>query len=181
MVNVTGNTDPVPGLRFTVDFTVPVLAAAGPSSPLQFSRVSGLEHTSATIEYREGNDPFTVRKYPGLTEFPVVTLEKGVSKDNSLIIWRNTVSSFADSIAGIAPNSIGLEPTGVAADILGQVTILLYDAAGSVVKGWQLLDAWPKAVKYGDLDATSNEILIESVEIEHQGLVILGTGGQEII
>ena len=181
MVNVFENNDPVTGLRFTVDLTVPALLNGGPANPIQFSRVSGLESNSEVIEYREGNDPFTVRKIPGLVTYPAVVLEKGMAKDNSLVIWRSTVASFIDTLSGSASSSVGIDPTGVAGDFLGVVTILAYDANGDVTRGWQLVDAWPSSLKYSDLDAASNEILIESVELQHSGLITLGTGGVDQI
>jgi phage tail-like protein len=43
------------------------------------SKVSGLRRTTQVIRHREGGDPSTSRKSPGLTEFAPITLERGVT------------------------------------------------------------------------------------------------------
>src|SRR5215472_16754045 len=45
------------------------------------SKVSGLRRTTEVIHHREGGDPSTSRKSPGVTEFEPITLERGVTHD----------------------------------------------------------------------------------------------------
>lgn len=40
----------------------------------------------------------------------------------------------------------------------GVVTITMYDGCGGKIEEWQLLDAWPTAVDFGQLDHKSNEL-----------------------
>src|SRR4030095_15567020 len=45
------------------------------------SKVSGLRRSTEVIPHREGGDPSTTGKSPGLTEFAPITLERGVTHD----------------------------------------------------------------------------------------------------
>jgi phage tail-like protein len=45
------------------------------------SKVSALKRTTEVIEHREGGNPNTSRKSPGLTKFEPITLERGVTHD----------------------------------------------------------------------------------------------------
>ena len=40
------------------------------------SKISGLRRTTEVIQHREGGDPSSSRKSPGLTEFAPITLER---------------------------------------------------------------------------------------------------------
>src|SRR6266542_3217177 len=49
------------------------------------SRISGLRRTTEVIQHREGGDPSSRRKSPGLTEFAPITLEnEGWERDQTV-------------------------------------------------------------------------------------------------
>jgi phage tail-like protein len=60
-----------------------------------FSEVSGLTTDSNVMEYREGSDNNagvnTMRKLPGLTKYNNIVLKDGITTDNSIWQWRQTV------------------------------------------------------------------------------------------
>jgi phage tail-like protein len=58
------------------------------------SKVSELRRTTEVIHHREGGDPSTTRKSPGLTEFAPITLERGVTHDPEFENWANKVWSL---------------------------------------------------------------------------------------
>jgi hypothetical protein len=58
------------------------------------SKISGLRRTTEVIHHREGGDPSTTRKSPGLTEFAPITLERGVTHDPEFENWANKVWSL---------------------------------------------------------------------------------------
>ena len=61
-----------PYRRFNFILEIDGIARAG------FSEVGGLSAETEVVEYREGADPAnTVRKLPGLTKFPNITLKPG--------------------------------------------------------------------------------------------------------
>jgi hypothetical protein len=42
-------------------------------------------------------------------------------------------------------------------DYTGEVTLHMYSGCGDILETWKLLDAWPQAINFGDLDYSSSE------------------------
>jgi phage tail-like protein len=113
--------------------------------------VSGLESETAVIEYRTGADnPTTVRKLPGLTKYPNIVLKRGLTRDLSLWNWRQSV------VNGKTERRSG--------------SIILLDEARKVVLRWRFVEGWPVKWEGPGLNATANEVAIETLEIAHEGL-----------
>jgi phage tail-like protein len=121
---------------------------------LGFSEVTGLNVETDVIEYREGASPeYHKIKMPGLQKFPNVTLKRGTFKaDNDFFKWWNTV----------ALNTIERR----------DLIISLLNENHEPVVVWKVKQAWPSKVMSGDLKADANEVLIESIELVHEGLTI---------
>jgi phage tail-like protein len=119
-----------------------------------FQEVSGLDAETQIIEYRAGNSKaFSTIKMPGIKKSGNVTLKKGIfMKDNRLFNWYKNITS----------NQIKR----------GAVTIKLLDESGNPTMTWTLANAWPTKITGADLNATGNEVAIESIEIAHEGLTI---------
>src|SRR3984957_1189421 len=75
--------DPYRGFNFLVE--IDGITQAG------FQEVGGLDTTTATIDYREGNDPSHVRKLAGLNTYSPITLKRGITDSDELWNWRQTV------------------------------------------------------------------------------------------
>lgn len=121
-----------------------------------FSAVNGLTREVEVIEYREGGEATTMRKFPGQTSFGNVTLERGFTTDSDLVQWMN------DSFEMGNRNARGF-------DNRRTVTITVLDPNGSPQRKFILVNCFVASREIGDLDATGNEILIESLEIAHEG------------
>ena len=121
---------------------------------LGFSEVTGLNVETDVIEYREGASPeFHKIKMPGLQKFPNITLKRGTFKaDNEFFTWWNTV----------ALNTIQRR----------NLIISLLNENHEPVVVWKVKQAWPSKVMSGDLKADANEVLMESIELVHEGLTI---------
>ena len=52
------------------------------------------------------------------------------------------------------------------------VTISLLDEAGKPTMVWTLANAWPAKVTGTDLKAHGNEVVVEIIEIAHDGITI---------
>src|SRR5688572_20363683 len=76
--------DPYASFNFLLE--IDGIAKAG------FSEVTGLNAEANVIEYREGTDPLTMRKLPGLEKFANVVLKRGVTKNPELFNWHKTIS-----------------------------------------------------------------------------------------
>lgn len=138
-------TYPLPKFHFLVDWG---------GTRLSFTEVSGLNTETDVIEYRDGASPeFHKIKMPGLQKFSNITLKRGTFKgDNDFFKWWNTV----------ALNTIQRR----------DLTISLLNEQHQPVVVWKVKQAWPNKVMPGDLKADANEVLIESIELVHEGLTI---------
>jgi phage tail-like protein len=117
-----------------------------------FSSVSGLESETAVVEYRTGAEANRVRKLPGLTKYPNIVLKRGLTRDLSLWNWRQSV------VNGKTDRRSG--------------SIILLDEARKQVLRWHFVEGWPVKWEGPALDATANEVAIETLEIAHEGLEV---------
>lgn len=119
-----------------------------------FSSCSIPESSTEPIEYREGTDPPTVRKLSGLNSYGNITLERGTTQDSlALFEWRRSVEQ------------------GKVDSARRNVAVVVLDEEGQSGPRWQFRRAWPINYDAPDLDATGNEVAIESLEIAHEGMV----------
>ena len=135
--------DPLKSFSFLVE--IDGVASAG------FTSVSGLAAEAEVIEYREGADKLTSsRKLPGRVEYPNVTLRRGLTTSRDLWDWWQTVRD------GTLQRRT--------------VVIILLDDAGQPVLRWRLREAWIARIEFSELDASKNEVAIETIELAHEGL-----------
>ena len=121
-----------------------------------FSSVSGITRETEVIEYREGGEATTMRKFPGQTSFGNITLERGFTTDSDLVKWMD--DSFVMG-SNVAPGF----------DARRTVTIEVLNPNAKVQRKLVFSKCFVVSREIGDLDATGNEILIESLEFAHQG------------
>jgi phage tail-like protein len=123
---------------------------------LQFQKVSGLSTSVEVIEYREGGDSVTTKKFPGQVSYENVTLERGLTTDSDVIDWINSV----------------FDPNNAAADQRLDVNIKVLSKDGNrTEREFVLQKAFCVSRQIADLDATGNDILIETLELAHEGIV----------
>ena len=135
-------TDPFASFNFKLE--IEGITVAG------FSEVTGLNQESNVIDYREGQEPITPRKLPGLNKFGNITLKRGISPDLSVYNWRKTVTD---------------------GDIERRnASIVLHNEKHEEVVRWNVINAWPSKYVGPDLKANANEVAIESVELTHEGV-----------
>jgi phage tail-like protein len=135
--------DPYKSFSFLVE--IDGVASAG------FRSVSGLAAEAEVVEYREGADRLTSsRKLPGRVTYPNVTLRRGLTTSRELWDWWQTVRDGT------------LQRRTV-------LIVLLNDAREPVLR-WRLREAWIVRIEYSELEASKNEIAIETIELAHEGL-----------
>jgi len=146
--------DPFQGFKFRV--VIDGFASAG------FKKCSGLKEETEIVEYREGTDPVTMHKLPGLTKYENIVLERGMSRNRDFQRWREDIVNIA--LSG------NRAPDGLPSPMFRRnVMIELYDKAGIKVKEWEVYEAWPAVLEVGALDAESNDVLIETLELANEG------------
>jgi phage tail-like protein len=115
-----------------------------------FSDVSGFDTSIEVHEYREGSDPTTTRKLPGMTRYSNITLRRGLTADRTLYDW----------MLGTAHGTITRK----------NGSILVLDAMGNEVVRWNFRNAWPTRWQGPELSARSNDVAIETLELAHEGV-----------
>lgn len=132
-----------------------------------FSEVSGVEATVDVIEFRQGNSgSLAPVKIPGLVKHGNVTLKFGYTSNNAFKTW---IQECVSETRGEMPRS--------------QVQIEMIDINGGAPQGvvtqttpggkvWLLSNAWVTKYTAPDLNATTSEVAIESVELAYEELII---------
>lgn len=112
----------------------------------QFAEVVVPDAEIAVIEYREGADKTSaVRKLPGRVSYGSVVLRRGITPDLSLYEWFRAVVD-----GDFQPRN---------------VLIVLLDAQRQDVRRWLARDAWPTKYEGPTLNATGNDVAIETIEL----------------
>jgi len=124
-----------------------------------FSKVTGLKHTVEAIEYREGGENETPRKLPGQSTYDNVVLERGMSTDTDFVDWIEEVFNL-DQYNGDQGGE----------DFRRNVVVYLKNKAGTRVKKWTVYYAWPTEKASPDLDASANDVAIESLTLANEGV-----------
>jgi phage tail-like protein len=114
-----------------------------------FKSVSGLSVETEVVEYQDGGTN-TILKRPGPTRWPNLVLKRGFTGDEAFFRWAR------------------MNTTGNVEMKAGSITMV--DAKGIVVARWTFAKGWPVKWVGPELDASKNEIAIETLEIAHEGL-----------
>jgi phage tail-like protein len=140
---------PLPKFHFLVKWDPGVRAG--------FTEVTGLDMQIEAIEYREGSSPeYSKIKMPGMRKFSNITLKRGtVAGDSDFYKWVQ---------------NINLDAAVERRDI----TISLLDETHAPVMSWKAKQAFPVKLAASDLKADGNEVAIESIELVHEGLSLVG-------
>jgi len=115
-----------------------------------FMECSGLDVGSPSIEYRQGSDPTTVRKLPGLWKYSYISLKRGITDDAELWQWCK------GAIDGRVERKNG--------------SIIVRDGNGATKARWNFREGWPTNWTGPTLNSTGNEVAIETLDIAHEGL-----------
>jgi len=111
-----------------------------------FKEMAELSNETEIHEYKEGGLNGYIHKFPSNTSFSNVELKHGLSLDDTFHDWRQLV---------IDGNMKDAKKNG---------TIKVY-AGTSISKIWSFEGAWLSKLEVSGFDATSNDVLIESVEL----------------
>ncbi|REE18426.1 phage tail-like protein [Paraburkholderia sp. BL27I4N3] len=116
-----------------------------------FSEVTIGETTTEAVDYREGTDPPHARKLDGLTKYGNIVLKRGITDSTDLSDWAAAI------IAGKIQSN------------RQTVTIYVMDETGADKARFVVADAWPVKYQPGALNGKGNEVIIETLELAHEG------------
>lgn len=115
----------------------------------RFSGCSGLSYSTEVVEYNEiVQGKIVTHKRPGRTKYDDIVLKRGLSANMAAIDWYQNVQD------GEVQRQDG--------------SIVVYDRAGNELARWNFSRAWPSKWNGGDMDAGSDDIMIEELTITHE-------------
>ena len=124
------------------------------------SKVSGLKRTTEVVSHRDGGDLSTKRHSPGLSTFEPVTIERGITHDNSFEAWASqTYSTAGDAAVSLL-------------HFRKDIIIELYNLQGVKVRAWNVFRCWVSEFNaVPELDANANAIAFEKIVLQNEGFV----------
>jgi phage tail-like protein len=136
--------DPVGELRFTVQLPGVDIG--------RFRECTGLAAEIEVKDYNEGGVNDRVHKLPTRMKYPNLVLKRGVTFEDALLNWLWETQSK-------------VTPTAVTVSLMGP--------DGKPVRSWSFADAFPVKWTGPNLNANSNSVATESLEIVHNGLRVV--------
>jgi phage tail-like protein len=133
--------DPVAELRFKVE--LPGMSIG------RFRECTGIAVEIETKDYMEGGSNDFVHKLPTRVKYPNVVLKRGVTHEDALLKW------FWDTRTTVQRRDM---------------TITLLGPGAKTVRTWAFLNAYPVKWTGPNLNASSNQIATETLEVVHNGL-----------
>lgn len=115
-----------------------------------FSECSGIQVEYEVLEHPEGGENRFVHKLRGRMKYPNLVLKRGITHELALQKWIFQTKDW---------------------DQRGQVTVTMYSHDNRAVRSWAFANAFPVKWQGPTMNAKSNEIGTEVIEIAHRGLV----------
>ena len=120
-----------------------------------FTTVSGVGSESEVVEHKITN-PDTgetiIQKIPGRLTWTEVTLKRGVTSNIDVWAWRQSVVE------------------GKIDDARTNCSIIAYNQANEEIARWNFENAWPSKVTGPEMDAGSQDYMVEEIVIVHEGM-----------
>lgn len=139
--------DPPLGFRFSVFFFI----GGTVINPIdfRFKKVSGIGSTISTQALNEGGQNLYSHKLPERVQYENLVLERGLAVGSLLFIEFNAAMSL-----------FKFNPSNV--------LISLLDEAALPISSWLVVNAYPVKWIVSSLDADSNAVIIETMELSYQ-------------
>jgi len=163
---------------------------------LGFAQMSGIAVTNEVIPYREGGMNTHPHKMVGQSDFAPVSLARGVfASQEQLYLWQQFIHSWQGGVQTITAGAKGSLGNGVdttdGTDYRCTVSVHVYDhpvtnssykydvdpsvdSNPSLPKRLtvKLYNAWPGSFSISDLNAGDNGILIQQLQLHHEGFTM---------
>lgn len=146
-------TEPYRNYKFLVE--IDGFASAG------FSKCSGLDFETEVTEYREGGENTRMRRLPGHNKFSPIVLERGATANLDMWNWSKAVRAYG----GLVTSN----------PVKKTMSIVLIGTNGARLREWTAVECWPSKWEMGEFDGKSNDVLLERITIQHEGVDQVGT------
>ena len=136
----------LPGFHFMVTFP----GKQYPDIDTRFQEVSGLISELETVDLKEGGENRFVHKLPVRAKYPPLVLKRAIFPVSSeLLKWADR-----------AIQDLDIEPL--------DIQVFLLNEEHQPIKKWLFTKAYPVKIETSALNATKNELVIESIELVYQ-------------
>jgi phage tail-like protein len=130
-------------------FRVAVLGLPANANDARFSEVAGLSVEMSTEEVAEGGENRFLQKYPVRAKYPELVLKRGLLVSSPVADWvRACTEDFT-----ITPRD---------------VDVMLLNDEHEPLLTWHLVKAYPTRWSASDLNASSNAIVVETLQLFYQ-------------
>ena len=130
-------------------FRVEVLGLPANANDVRFMEVSGLSVELGTEEVAEGGENRFIQKYPLRAKYLELVLKRGMLLSSEVVTWvRRCIEDF------------NIEPKNI--------DIMLLNDEHQPLLTWHVVNAYPTKWAVTDLNATSNAVIIESLQLFYQ-------------
>lgn len=135
---------PPPGFHFVVE-----VEGLGGFNEVRFTEVGGLSMEMAGEEVAEAGENRFVQKYPTRAKYPELVLKRGLLARSAVLDWiRAAIQDFT------------IEPR--------DVNVLLLNELHLPLMAWHLVKAYPTKWAVADLNAASNTVSVETLQLFYQ-------------
>ena len=130
-------------------FRVNVLGIPSHQHDVRFTEVSGLSRELGTEEVAEGGENRFAYKFPTRTKYPELVLKRGMLVNSAVVEWvRCCIENYQ-----ISPKNLDV--------------MLLNDVHQPLIT-WHVIGAYPTKWSISDLNATSNAVVTETLQLCYQ-------------
>ena len=144
--------EPYSTSRFWIYFDKSTTPVAG------VSKVTGMKRSTDPIEYKEGGNPLA-RRGVGRTKYEPITLERGITHDQSFEDWANAPQVLEQGAA-----------KATLKNLRKTIRIELLNEQMQPVHRYIVYRCWVSDYQaLPDLDAGTNAVAIEHIKLEHEG------------
>jgi phage tail-like protein len=195
----TLRTDPLRNFKFRVSISPNDVAGEGnledlakSLSTLGFAQMSGIAVTNEVIPYREGGMNTHPHKMVGQSDFAPVSLARGVfATQDQLYRWQQFIHAWQGGITGGSHGNGQGVGGALGTDYRCTVTVHVYDhpvtnssytydvdpstaSKPELPKRLtvKLYNAWPGSYSISDLNAGDNGIIIQQLQLHHEGFTM---------
>jgi phage tail-like protein len=137
-----------------------------------FAEVNGLNAETEIEEFREGGRNTGPHKFVKWGKYPNLVLKRGVTFSGALWDWHYE-SLYGDGDPPRKNGIIILTDRGGVISGAPDIPVPLPLVDRTPVAAWSFTNGLPEKLQGPALNAKSNEVAIESLEIAHQGLIRL--------
>jgi phage tail-like protein len=128
------------------------------------TKCSNLTVSVSNSDFRAGDMDSYKHKLPGQVTFEPITLEQGVTDDKTFLDWATVMSNYL--------GNKGADSEKKPDEFRKDIDIVIYNLNNEAVKSYRVYNCWVSKYTTGDLDATSNDVMIQTLELQNEGIKV---------